>query len=230
MQNRALKSIKTIVIITILAVLMMSIIDGIINPGYLYKSLAKIVMFLILPIAYTFFDNKIHLRDCFILKSKKAIFISIGLGFGVYLVIMLAYIILKNFIDLESIMQTLNKDVGVAKDNFIWIALYISFINSFIEEFFFRGFLFLNLKSLGTKWFAYIFSATAFSIYHVAIMGSWFTPILFVVAMIGLFGGGLIFNYLNDKNGNIYNSWIVHMMSNLAINTVGMVMFGWLNL
>jgi len=57
-------------------------------------------------------------------------------------------------------------------------------------------------------------------------MGSWFNPIIFVVAMVGLFVGAIIFNFLNEKSRNIYNSWIVHMMANLSINTVGLMMFG----
>jgi membrane protease YdiL (CAAX protease family) len=59
----------------------------------------------------------------------------------------------------------------------------------------------------------------------VAIIGSWFSPLIFLLAMAGLFIGGLIFNYLNERNGNIINSWVVHLMANLAINTVGLIMF-----
>lgn len=133
---------------------------------------------------------------------------------------------MKDFIDLSNIIEMLDKDASVDKDNFLWIALYISFINSLLEEFFFRGFLFLNLQRISGRKFAYILSAFVFSIYHIAIMGNWFSPIIFIIAMIGLFVGALIFNYLNEKSGNIYNSWIVHMMANLSINTVGLMMFG----
>ena len=44
--------------------------------------------------------------------------------------------------------------------------------------------------------------------------------------MFGLIAGGCIFDYLNEKNGNIYSSWFVHMFANFAINTVGMILFG----
>ncbi|NMO95148.1 hypothetical protein [Paenibacillus lemnae] len=36
---------------------------------------------------------------------------------------------------------------------------------------------------------------------------------------------GLLFNWLNEKNGNIYASWMVHMCANLAINTIGFMLF-----
>ena len=125
-----------------------------------------------------------------------------------------------------NIMEMLDKKVSVNKGNFIGVALYISLINSLLEEFFFRGFMFLNLRKISGRKFAYLVSAFVFCVYHVAIMGGWFNPIIFIVAMIGLFVGALMFNYLNEKDENIYNSWMVHMMANLSINTVGLMMFG----
>lgn len=220
------KSVKGIVAITLISVFIMYIVDGIINPGYIYKSIIKIGMFLVLPILYTLYDKNIKLRDNFKIESRKDLIYAIILGIGIYLGILLVYFALRNFINLENIIEALDENVDVDKGNFLWIALYISLINSLLEEFFFRGFIFLNLKRASGRKFAYVVSAFAFSIYHIAIMGSWFNPIIFIVAMIGLFTGGIIFNYLNEKSENIYNSWIAHMMANFAINTVGFIMFG----
>ena len=49
---------------------------------------------------------------------------------------------------------------------------------------------------------------------------------IFAIILIGLFAGGLIFNYLNEKSETIYSSWLVHMFANFAINTVGFILFG----
>lgn len=220
------KSIKGILGISIGSIIVMYILDSIINTGYFQKSIIKVLMFLVLPMLYTLYDKNIKVSDNFKIKSMKELSYSLILGIGVYLVILITYFILKDFIDLSNIIEMLDKDASVNKDNFLRIALYISFVNSLLEEFFFRGFLFLNLKRISGRSFAYIISALLFSLYHVAIMGNWFNPILFIVAMIGLFTGALIFNYLNEKSGNIFNSWIVHMMANLSINTVGLMMFG----
>ena len=220
------KSIIGILRIAVISIIIMYIIDGIINTGYIQKSVVKMVMFLILPILYTLYDKNIKLMDNFKIKSRKSLIHSFILGIGVYLGILVVYFALKDFIDLSNIIEMLDKDINVNKDNFLLISMYISFINSLLEEFFFRGFIFLNLKRISGRKFAYIISAFAFSVYHLAIMGGWFSPIIFTIAMIGLFVGALIFNYLNEKGGNIYNSWIVHMMANLSINTVGLIMFG----
>ena len=49
---------------------------------------------------------------------------------------------------------------------------------------------------------------------------------LYKLLLFGLIIGGCIFNYLNEKNDNIYVSWIVHMFINFGINTVGGILFG----
>lgn len=220
------KTVKGILGISVLSIIIMYIFEGPAIAGYFQKSAIKMIMFLGLPILYTLYDKNIKIRDNFKIKSKKGLIGSLVLGIGVYLVILTAYFILKNFIDLSNIIKLLDKNVSVNQENFLWVALYISFVNSLLEEFFFRGFIFLNLKRTGGRKFAYISSAFVFAIYHVAIMGSWFRPIIFIIAMTGLFVGALIFNYLNEKSNNIYNSWLVHMMANLSINTVGLMMFG----
>lgn len=220
------KSIKGILAVAFIAILIMYIVDYIINPGYIYKSTIKIMMFLILPVVYTLYDKNIKLKHIFKIKSKRDLFYSISLGLVVYFGILAVYFLIKNFINLDNIIEVLDKSVKVNKNNFLWIALYISFVNSLLEEFFFRGFIFLNLKKVSNRKFAYIISAFAFSIYHVAIMANWFNPAIFLLVITGLFISGIIFNYLNEKNENIYNSWIVHMMANFSINTIGFIMFG----
>lgn len=219
------KTIIWIFIIAFISIAAMSIIDAVINPGYINKSAIKIIMFLIIPLIYIAYDNNISLKDIFKVRHKKKLFASILLGLLVYIIILGAYLILKKFIDLDSIKNILAENLKVDKSNFVFVALYISFINSLLEEFFFRGFLFLNLYKLISSKFAYIISALAFAVYHVAIMGSWFSPLIFVLAMTGLFVGGMIFNYLNESSSNIYSSWIFRMMANFAINTVGFIMF-----
>lgn len=220
------KTNQGVMIITLLSIIGMFMIDYFIQPGYLMKSILKIILFLINPLIFIWVDRSISIKEYFKISSKKQFLISLGLGIGVYIIILGAYFTLKNFINLDNIRDILLDSLNVDKNNFVFVALYISFFNSLLEEFFFRGFIFLSLLKTKGRCKAYIISALAFAIYHVAIMANWFNLILFFVALSGLFIGALIFNYLNEKNKNIYNSWLVHMFANFAINTVGFIMFG----
>lgn len=148
------------------------------------------------------------------------------MGIAVYALIFCAYLMMAGFIDLKNIANLLSENVNINEDNFLFVALYISFINSLLEEFFFRGFGFLLLKKIFHPIAAYVISALTFSLYHVAILANWFSPWMFILIISGLFIAGLFFNWLNEKSNNIYNSWLVHMFANFSINTVGFIMFG----
>lgn len=220
------KTLYIILSVLILSVLM-SLIDGFIKPPYFIKSIIKVVLFLIVPMAYFAFykEERKQLGELFVPKSKD-FFRAIVLGVLVYGVIVGAYFLLRGTFDFTSIAGSLVSDVGVTEDNFIYVALYISFANSLLEEFFFRGFAFITLKEKTGRKFAYIFSGALFAFYHVGMTAGWFHIVVFILAFSGLFVGGLIFNYLNEKCKNIYPSWLVHMCANFAINTIGFMLFG----
>jgi membrane protease YdiL (CAAX protease family) len=91
--------------------------------------------------------------------------------------------------------------------------------NALLEEYFFRGFIFFNLEN---KYFAYTFSALAFSIYHISNFKNWFTDnLLIIIPLVGLFLSGILFNYLDSKSKDIYNSYIPHFAADLAIVIIG---------
>lgn len=207
--------------------LIMCFIDGFITPPYFIKSAFKIVLFLAVPLGYFLF-NKQELKTlkALFIPKKKDFLISLGLGLAVFAVIISAYFLFRGVFDFSRITAQLTGDIGVNKDNFILVALYISFVNSLLEELFFRGFAFLSLKDKLPRWAAYVFSAGLFAFYHAGMTSGWFNPLLYALMMAGLFIGGCIFNFLNEKCSNIYPSWLVHMFANFGINTVGCILFG----
>lgn len=219
---------KYYIIITVLfSSLLMSFIDAYIKPPYFYKSIIKLILFLFIPIVYFLLNKeKINYLKQLFIPRKKDFLLSLILGITVYSFIMIVYVVLKNFIDINSIRTLISTTIGINADNFILVAIYISFINSLLEEFFFRGYSFLLLKEETNNKFAYLFSASLFSVYHVGMTSGWFNPIIYVLSLLGLFLGGCLFNYLNDKCKNIYPSWLVHMSANFAINTIGCLLFG----
>ena len=180
---------------------------------------------MICPIIYSIYDKNLDLKLLF-KPNKKGLIIAIAAGFSIFIIIFGAYFTIGHFFDLSNITSALTKNIGVNKDNFLFVAIYISFINSLLEEFFFRGFAFLTLKKFTTKKYAYIFSSMSFALYHVSMIVGWFDIILFGLALTALFIGGLIFNYFNEKYENIYISWLIHMFANFATNGIGFILFG----
>ncbi len=207
--------------------LAMTLMDTFLDLSYGPRSLLKIMMFMIVPMLYfLMYKEDIPKIKQLFQPKKKDFLLALGLGAGVYIIILAAYFIFRSFIDLNTIKDALLENVGVSVENFLVVALYISFVNSLLEEFFFRGYAFILLKNEVKPVIAYGLSAFLFAFYHVGMTLTWFHPVIYVLAMLGLFIGGLIFNALNDQCGHIYPSWLVHMCANFAINTIGCILFG----
>ena len=203
-----------------------TLIDAFVHPNYFVKIPIKILFFLALPLLF-FLKNKDMFEDfkkLFVFK-KDGILKAILLGVGIYAVILGGYFLMRNIIDFSQVTSTLTEGMGITAKNFIYVSLYISFMNSFLEEFFFRGFGFITLKKYTTRKVAYIFSSTLFAIYHVGMLVGMFHFWVLLLLLLGIIIGGCIFNYLNELNDNIYPSWFVHMFANFAINTVGFILF-----
>ena len=202
----------------------MALVDGVIRPGYLTKSLIKLVLFLGLPLLCAHYDREIDLRRLFRV-SRNGVAAALGVGIAVYAMVLLAYVLARNVFDFSALTANLTAQTGVKRDNFLLVALYISFVNSLLEEFFFRGFAFLTLKPKAGRGFAYGFSALTFAIYHLAMMQGWFSVWVALLALVGLTLGGVIFNRFDERFDSIYLSWLIHMFANFATNTIGFLLF-----
>lgn len=84
----------------------------------------------------------------------------------------------------------------------------------------------MNLYELKFKKTAYVYSSLLFALYHIAIFKSWFNIWLILLALTGLISVGFIFNFIDTKSNNFINSWIVHILADMAIMLIGMKMFG----
>lgn len=211
--------------IILLLCLGMAVVDGVFRADYFLKSGIKLILFLGVPFAY----GRIVKADGFagfFVPDKKSLAWAFWLCIPIYGVILGGYFLFRNIFDFSGITVSLTQNIGVNRENFLAVSLYISFINSLLEEFFFRGFGFLCLRKLVPGWVAHGFSALVFALYHVAMMMGWFSVWVFVLVLAGLFLGGFLFNLLDEKAGNIYPSWFVHMFANFAINTIGFMLFG----
>jgi membrane protease YdiL (CAAX protease family) len=204
-----------------------TLIDAFIHPNYFVKIPIKIVFFLALPMLF-FVKNREAFSDfkkLFVFR-KSGILKAFLLGLGVYAVIVGGFLLTRNIIDYSNVTSNLTDGMGITASNFIYVSLYISLMNSFLEEFFFRGFGFITLKKYTTRKVAYIFSSVLFAIYHVGMLVGMFEFWALLLLLFGLIIGGCIFNFLNELNDNVYPSWFVHMFANFAINTVGFILFG----
>ncbi len=225
--SKVKKNAAVIIMLVVMAAAVMSVIDGVIMPGYLVKSLVKIVMFSLIPIAY-FAAQKRSLQELtlWLKPSKRSLVSAAVMAAGLYIVILGGYFALRGVIDFNKVTSSITGTAGVTASNFVFVAIYISLVNSFLEEFFFRGFAFLTLKKHCPRAMAYCISASLFALYHIGMTAGMGNAFLTLLALVGLFLGGCIFSFFNERCENIYTSWLIHMFANFAINTVGFIELG----
>ena len=217
------KTTMWIILVTVFCCGVMALVDGVAQPSYGIKSVIKIGLFLMVPFVLSLLDRTVSIRGMFKFRAR-GMATALVLGAELYALILGAYFVAARFFDFSGIARSLSGNLGVDGENFLWVAVYISFLNSLLEEFFFRGFVFTNLRRSASRPVAYGFSAAAFALYHVAMMIGWFPIPVYAVVIVGLSVGGLIFNYLNEKFETLYVSWFVHVFASFAINTVGFLL------
>lgn len=182
---------------------------------YMWKTAAKAILFLVIP--FILFRKAgfpfLQLRQ----TDKKSTMIAIGSGLAITGIIIGAFIILLPFIDIGALLIDL-ADAGITPTVFPFVAIYILFGNSLLEEFFFRG----QLPNLFAKSRLRLFLPSFFfAIYHIAIFLPWFSPTLLLLAVTGLWVGGIIFQLANERSRTILPSWIIHMFADIGVLLVG---------
>jgi uncharacterized protein len=217
---------KYIIISSLLACICLYVIEQYLGVSYVVKTLSKIIFFAIIPIIYIKLIKKSNIVAELNLRHLDRKRLKLGFIFGTasFLIVLAAYVIFKGVIDLNSITSDL-QEKNITAVNFIFIGLYVTLGNSLLEEFFFRGFIFLNLYNLKKEKLAYFYSSVLFGFYHIGIFKAWFNIWLILLCLVGLITVGFIFNWLNTKSKNFINSWLVHIFADSAIILIGLRMF-----
>lgn len=205
--------------------IILSIIDGIIRPEYIIKTISKLCIFPTSTLLYFMFfkDERKHLK-AMMQVSKKSIISAFVLGIGVFSVVMGAFLLLKGIVDFSAFTENLSSTAGLNSNNFIFVFLYICILNSLMEELFFRALAFLSFKRQVGRLFAYVFSSASFALYHTGMTAAFVAPWVFSLMVLGLFIGGLIFNFLDEKTESILPSWLCHLFANLATCSIGFIL------
>jgi membrane protease YdiL (CAAX protease family) len=108
---------------------------------------------------------------------------------------------------------------------FLLLTLGLSVAHSFLEEYYWRWFLFGRLRNLTGSPAALIASSLAFAAHHVIVLHAfigfgrfWWATVLLSIAV--ALGGGL-WAWLYARHGSLYPPWLSHTMVDLAIMAIG---------
>lgn len=148
-----------------------------------------------------------------------------GIGFGLFVCALMVTLIkltpLGAVIDnnTEKIAEGITA-LGI-RNHYILFAVFISFLHSALEEFYWRWFVFGRLRVVVPVGMAYLLAAIGFCSHHIVILSQFFHIgwALFLGICVGI--GGAFWSWLYQKYGSLWGSWASHMLVDLAIMWVG---------
>lgn len=185
--------------------------------AYAIKASLKIILFLVVPILMMGHSKEIKIGDLLGIRhvSFKSLKIGLIIGGFSFISLIILGVLFAPMIDFESLRLELSEKLHVTRSVFLFIALYITFVNSLLEEIFFRGFIYLSISKDYEK--LGMFSAFLFGFYHMAMFQTWFSTWLVGLCVAGLIGVGLFFNWVNKRSKTFVNSWVIHIIADSAI-------------
>lgn len=106
---------------------------------------------------------------------------------------------------------------------FVALGAFYSVCHSFLEEYYWRWFVFGRLGRLVPPGAAIVVSAVGFAAHHVLVLAfyfGWHSPATYLFSL-AVAVGGAFWAWLYHKSGSLYAVWLSHLLIDAAIFTVG---------
>ena len=117
-------------------------------------------------------------------------------------------------------------DLGL-RNHFWTFAVLISIGHSLLEEYYWRGFVFTQLRHRFSLPWSHALAGLAFSLHHMVICSQFF-PIPWGIFLGGSVAiGGVLWSYLYHRHGHFYGAWLSHLIVDIVLMTIGaLAIFG----
>ncbi len=187
----------------------------------------RIIIHVILPIIGVMLITKVNIKEAFLtpLRPKKQSLLWGTLGSaGALILILGAFLILKHTMDFSAITSSLNEGYGVNITNYLIVASLIVLVNPFIEEYFWRGFIYRAFNKYTKGWIntsLFYLTGLFFSLHHTIIFKGWFNWWQWTLVTVFLAAVGVLFNWMYKKTNAIYAGWMTHTAADIIIVIIG---------
>lgn len=188
----------------------------------------KIVSFIakawiaLLPLLWTRFVDKEPLR--FTKPTRYSLKVGLIVGLILCFTIIEAIANLRGWIDLGALRQRA-AEIGFDQlPAYIGMFAYIIAVNSLLEEYVWRWFVFRKCETLlgGQRGqVAVVFSALLFTLHHIVALAAWVDWRLNAIASLGVFIGGVTWSALYLKFRSVWPGYICHVLADIGIAVAG---------
>ena len=149
--------------------------------------------------------------------------VAAGLGFAISLIIVVAYAIAMHFraIDPAQVVASAAKTGLNHLPIYIGAAIFWVTLNSILEEYVWRWFVFRKFETLFGSNAAVIAAGLGFTAHHVVALAAQFSWPITLLASLGVFVGGTTWSWLYSKYRSVWPGYVSHAIVDIAIFVIG---------
>ncbi len=164
-------------------------------------------------------------------RRSQATWTAIGFGAFVAVSVFVGFYFIVTPLGLaQPLVAEVNKKVAGMSLNsptqFILLGLFYALVHSFMEEYYWRWFVFKRLLNYLPLWGAVGISSVGFMAHHVILMATflgWDSPLAYLIsATVAI--GGVVWAWLYWRSRRLAYPWISHMIVDAAIFALGYVL------
>ena len=184
----------------------------------------------VLQFAFPFAWFYVVLRERIEWRRPSMRGIVVGLLFGLAVAVaswlVFRYVLTGSPMFVEASEQIRAKVASFGIDSvtkYVALGVFYSLAHSFLEEYYWRWFVFGQLRRLVRLWPAIVVSSLGFMAHHVLVLslyfGWWTWPTLLFSATVAI--GGAFWAWLYDRTGSLVGPWLSHLLADAGIFFIG---------
>jgi len=131
----------------------------------------------------------------------------------------------------SAIVPIRDKVTGLGIDalwKYLALTVFYALVHSLLEEYYWRWFVFAELRKLIPLSPAVVVSSLGFAAHHVIVLGKYFgyaSPLTWVFSL-GVAIGGVIWSWQYAKTQSLWGIWLSHLLVDAAIFLIGLHLIG----
>ena len=156
--------------------------------------------------------------------------IGLGIGFGLLVAVSMVVLYLVVLADSPSgerlirLVKEKIESMDVASFGiYVTIGVFYTFIHSFMEEYYWRWFVYDLGKRFYSRVGANVISSIGFAAHHVILLGFFFgydSPWAYVLSA-AIAVGGVVWAWMYERDGSFWSAWVSHAIVDAGIFTLG---------
>ena len=188
-------------------------------------SIAKTLQF-VFPVAWVWLVLREAVRPTWPRRDGIVLGLIFGLATGVAAWLVYRHWLCGTTAFQDAAEQIREKVLGFGLDaawKYAAMGVFYSLFHSLLEEYYWRWFVFGQLRQLVRPWPAILVSSLAFMAHHVVVLDKFFHGETALIALLslGVAVGGVFWAWLYQRSRSLYGPWLSHLLVDAAIFWIG---------